>query len=102
MKIDCSSYAKCTAPLCPLDKSLPCAVWFPDEALCVKHGLPADIRKVIRVQRRIARRTINRELSYDVSALTTIKLVRSGIKGHNSDRPKRKLQKASTAQGITI
>jgi hypothetical protein len=86
MAIDCQSFEKCNAALCPLDKSFRNgAVWFPDEAICGKRDLPEDIRKIIKTQRKIAKRTTARDLSYDVSTLSQIKRVDTRIKGKNSD-----------------
>jgi hypothetical protein len=82
---ECKSFEGCTAPLCPLDKSFNLAVWYPGEPICGKRELPPDARRIIRVQRKISRRAVARDLSFDVTALSTIKRVHTSIKGRDSD-----------------
>lgn len=84
-QVDCQSFEGCSAPLCPLDKSFNGACWFPDEPICCKRQLGPDDKKIIRTQRKIARRATARDLSFDVMALSAIKRVCTSIKGHNTD-----------------
>ena len=78
----CPSYGKCSAPLCPLDdKTLQTCIWYPDEPICVRHNLPDT--KWLKVQRRIAKRTKNRDTFYRLSDLRRIRRVSPSIKGHN-------------------
>jgi len=81
----CPSFETCKAPLCPLDRSFNFAVWYPDEDICGKRGLPDDIRRIIRTQRKIARKATAMDSSFDVSQLKNIKRVHNSIKGKNSD-----------------
>ncbi len=81
----CPSFERCKAPLCPLDKSFNLAVWYPDEPICGSRKLPPEIKKVIKTQRRIAKRAKDKTLSYDLTVLKGIKRVDSRIKGRNSD-----------------
>lgn len=49
---ECSSFGKCSAPICPLDHPEN-AIWYPTEPTCVKSPMPKWIKK----QRRIAKKT---------------------------------------------
>ncbi|MFX0204210.1 MAG: hypothetical protein ACFFCW_49565 [Candidatus Hodarchaeota archaeon] len=49
----CRYYSECEAPLCPLDnQTLETAIWYPDEKICRRKGLP-DTRW-LSIQRKIA------------------------------------------------
>jgi len=80
----CRNYEGCEAPLCPLDtKCLKTAIWYPDEAICNRRGLPdADWLKV---QRRVARKANQHDSFFTYDDLVRIKRVHPGIRGHNPD-----------------
>ena len=68
----CRYYPKCEAPLCPLDnQALGTAIWYPDEPICRRKGLP-DTRW-LSIQRRIARKAVHRDLFFQISDLKKIK-----------------------------
>jgi hypothetical protein len=78
----CPGYKNCSAPLCPLDdKTLETAIWFPDEPICTRHGLPDT--KWLRIQRRIAKKAKTHDTFYRISDLQRIQRVYSSIRGHN-------------------
>ena len=80
----CRYYPKCKVPLCPLDnQALETAIWYPDEPICRRKGLP-DTRW-LSIQRRIARKAVKRDLFFQISDLKKIKNVHKGIRGHNPD-----------------
>jgi hypothetical protein len=80
----CRHYEGCGAPLCPLDtKWLKTAIWYPDEPICKRRGLPdADWLKT---QRRVAKRANGRDLFFTYYDLAKIKRVHPSIRGHNPD-----------------
>ena len=75
---DCPSFNGCSAPLCPLDDSLPHAVWYIDEPIC---GSRLYRMPWIRAQRRIARRGKDTTGYFNVKMLGTVHAVYSSIKG---------------------
>ena len=79
---DCSSFDKCSAPLCPLYGDLAHAVWYPGEEVCrsTLHRTPW-----IRVQRRIARRCKDTIGYFNVKMLESVKAVHPSIRGINPD-----------------
>jgi len=81
----CPSFEGCKAPLCPLDKSFNHAIWYPEEDICGKRGLPDNANRIIRTQRKISRRANSRDLSFDVNQLLAIKRVHTTTKGKDSD-----------------
>lgn len=50
--IECNSFEKCSAPICPLDHPEN-AIWYPSEDTCTKRPIPKWVKK----QRRIAKKT---------------------------------------------
>jgi hypothetical protein len=49
----CDIYARCSAPLCPLDPEINRRVWYADEAVCTstKHGKHRWVRKQRSIKR---------------------------------------------------
>lgn len=80
----CRHYEGCGAPLCPLDtKWLKTAIWYPDEPICKRRGLPnADWLKT---QRRVAKKANQDHLFFTYDDLLRIKRVHPSIRGHNPD-----------------
>ena len=66
MNDKCSSFEKCSAPLCPLDKDLSCRLWYHDEPIC--NGRPGSGRRWIAkqrsIQKRLTRSWLNRPIGY--------------------------------------
>ena len=56
----CSSFNRCSAPLCPLDPLLKQCCWFPDDDVCRKSFPP----QWIKTQRKISARTKNMDTYY--------------------------------------
>jgi len=83
MMESCYSYKNgCNAQLCPLDpSSLDNALWYPDETICRRRGLPDT--KWIKTQRKIAKKAKDCDTFYQFSDLVSIQRVSAGIKGHN-------------------
>ncbi len=54
---ECQVFARCSAPLCPLDKSsLKNGIWYPDEPICKDRERPVWVE----IQKRIAKKAKNR------------------------------------------
>lgn len=53
-QIDCRSFEKCSAPICPLDHPEN-AIWYKNESTCTKSPIPKWVKR----QRRIAKKTNN-------------------------------------------
>ena len=80
----CPSFEDCEALLCPLDESLPDAVWYPDEEICNRRD--RDRPKWIRIQRKIKRLRPNYSDSYfTVEMLSNIRRVTRQVTGINPD-----------------
>lgn len=88
MKIeDCPSYDGCIAPLCPLDGSLPDAIWFSNEPICKARGYQR--LHWIKAQKKIAR--IGADGYFTHRMLENTRRVGKGIGGIDPDSRKAKL-----------
>jgi len=63
----CSSFNKCSAPLCPLDPEISRRIWYADEPVCIsaRFGKHRWIRKQRSIQRRGTKSWQNRPVTYD-------------------------------------
>lgn len=82
--MQCSAFEDCSAPLCPLDSSLPEAVWYPDEDICTSRQF-AHLHW-IKIQRRISKLKV-KDGYFTAKQLSAIKRVSKGITGANPDKP---------------
>lgn len=50
---DCPRYAKCSAPICPLEvgPALGQSSWYPHEDICARNGAPKFVRKQRRIKK---------------------------------------------------
>jgi len=88
MGVECRHFGSCSAPLCPLDaESLRRGLWYPDEEIC-RNKRFSKLRW-IKVQRRIARLHAEHGVRgfFTYEMLCSIRQVRRGIKGLDSDHP---------------
>lgn len=86
----CSIFEKCSAPICPRDpESMKNAIWYPDEPICTAQGNSrgAIYHKLLRMQRRIKKVAVDRDLCFPVQMLLKRRLVKKGVKGINPDLP---------------
>lgn len=83
----CSTFNRCSAPICPL-----CLtggeIFFADEEICGKHGM-TKLFPWIKTQRKLAKKSEqNHEIGYfTVESLTKIRKVSRGTAGMNPDTP---------------
>lgn len=49
----CPRFEECSAPLCPLDKSLKQGIWYPDQEICKRKGF--GDRDFIKAQKKIVK-----------------------------------------------
>ena len=69
----CSSFEGCEAPLCPMSETLSDCIWYPDEEICHRRGMP----KWVRTQRKIVKRigSSNEIGFFDVSRIEKIQKI---------------------------
>jgi hypothetical protein len=84
-KNTCHSFQKCSAPLCP-ELNNPDNIWYPDEEICRcrKYSCLSWIKK----QRKIAKKTVNRDFYFTKDDLDRIRRVTQNTKGQNPDTNK--------------
>jgi len=78
---DCASFEGCSAPICPLDDSAKCAVWYADEPICVSRKHKGIFAKT---QRKISK-IKNVEGYFTLDMLNSISRVAKGISGITPD-----------------
>lgn len=79
----CPNFNKCGAPLCPLDlASLKNGLWYPDEEICKKQPAP----NWVKVQRKIAKKTVNEDKYFNYAMLSRNCQIRKGIVGIDPDK----------------
>jgi len=80
---NCPRFEQCSAPLCPLDEkgSLP-GVWYPDEEICKKTPAPKWVRR----QRKIAKKTGNKDTYFTYEMLSRDCKIAKGIVGLDPDK----------------
>lgn len=78
----CASFARCSAPLCPLDKSsLKNGIWYPDEPVCNRR----DERPVwVEIQKRIAKKAKDKTRYFTLQDFQRKRV--QNPKGHNSEK----------------
>ena len=81
---ECRYFNNCAATLCPLDKNIETRIWFPDEEIC-KNREYANF-PFVKTQKKIAKRTRNREHFYTFEMLNRNMRVTSAIKGIDPDK----------------
>ena len=81
--MNCRMKDKCSAPLCPLDPASMRQVWYPDEEIC-KHR---DHLKttLIRQQKKIQKKTRDKDSYYTYAMLSVECIVKNGITGIDPD-----------------
>lgn len=80
---DCTSYVKCNASICPLDKdSLENCLWYPDEEICRTIFSPLWIKQ----QKKIKKRCKNPNTYFTYEMLKQNFVVRTGIEGLSPDK----------------
>lgn len=82
--MNCPRKDKCSAPLCPLDPASMRQVWYPGEEIC-KHR---DHLKttLIRQQKKIQKKTRDKDSYYTYAMLSVECIVKNGITGIDPDR----------------
>jgi len=109
MKItDCSSYGKCSAPICPISELADASCWFPDEEICTQQS-----PSFIKVQRKITSRAKDVTKFFTLKMLNRNCIIGKAITGLDPDkgnyeeqetawlqnhRPKRKLTEEEKAK----
>jgi hypothetical protein len=84
-KIDCQKYEECSAPICPLDNSVKCGVWYADEDICQLRRfqrLPWVIK-----QKLVAKAGASNEKYFTMEMLLAKRQIRKGIEGIDPDQP---------------
>jgi hypothetical protein len=79
----CPHYSECSAPLCPDDTNLECAVWYPGEQVCKRQGVDFAA-----IQRKIIREGIGGETCFTVLMLRRKAKVSKGLRGLDPERPR--------------
>jgi len=80
---DCPSFDTCGAPLCPLDlESLKNGIFYPDEEICKRRNAPAWIK----VQRKIAKKTGDKDKYFTYEMLAQNCVISKGITGLDPDK----------------
>ena len=79
---NCRYFNRCEAPICPLNKNVKSAVWYPDEGICKLYRN----RQYIKTQKKIAKKTRNRDTFYTFDMLNKNIRVTSAIDGLNPDK----------------
>jgi hypothetical protein len=78
----CKNIIECSAPLC-IERNNADGVWFPNETICKRRCHVSD--KWIKKQRRIARKSIDRDFFFTRDDLERVKRVNKKIKGKKPD-----------------
>ena len=81
MKINCSHYNKCNAPLCPLMEESLKGIWYPDEEICKK----VPWNQMQKTQHKIQKRARDRDTYYTYEMLNRNIVVKAGITGISPD-----------------
>ena len=83
MRKECQHYDTCSAPFCPLDHmSLKHGIWYPDEDICSKRSVPDWVR----VQRKIAKRTPDKDKYFTFEMLNRNCRIGKAIVGLDPDK----------------
>jgi hypothetical protein len=77
----CRHFERCSAPICPLDKSKEDKIWYPDEEICRVY---TDIQ-FIKTQKKIAKKARNTDTFYTYDMLNRNIRVTVAIEGINPD-----------------
>jgi len=82
----CKYFDYCNAPLCPLNaKHLIIDAWYPDEEICRLKTVP----KWIKTQKKIAKKTKDKNKYYTYKMLNRNCKVKIGIAGLDPDKPEK-------------
>ena len=82
----CRYFNSCSAPLCPSDaKHLKIEAWYPDEEICRLKTVP----NWIKIQKKIAKKTKDKNTYYTYEMLNRNCKVGSGMTGLNPDKPEK-------------
>lgn len=81
----CPSFIGCSAPLCPFDLDLKERIWYPDELVCVRAGMLHE-HPWIKIQKKIAKKTRNRNKYYTLRMLEQNCVVGKGMVGLDPER----------------
>ena len=95
---NCRNYPTCKASLCPLDPNLRNVIWYPDEDICNRRGLPKT--DWLPRQRRIAKKATNRDFFFRLADIKAITRIHRSIKGHNPDAPIMSRRKTPVTRGV--
>ena len=79
----CTKFSECSAPLCPLDKTLEVGMWYPDEPICAKHN-----HEWIKTQRKIAERTREPEKYFTYEMLNRNCVIGRAMAGLDPEKPR--------------
>jgi len=78
----CRHFDSCSAPLCPLDeKHLKAGIWYPDEEICRLKKITDWIKR----QKKIAKKTKDKDTYYSYEMLNRNCKVGTGMTGLNPD-----------------
>jgi len=80
---ECPQFESCSAPLCPLEKSGTHDIWYPDEEIC--HTKAVKTPLWVKNQRKIARRTGDKDKYFTYTMLTQHCIIKNGITGIDPD-----------------
>jgi len=92
-KIDCSHFANCNVPLCPLQQNtMDGGIWYPDEEICKRR----DFQNLdwIKKQKAIVKAKAPADKFFTVDMLQALKQVRKGIQGLDPDQPIKQAEEA--------
>ncbi len=90
-KVNCPKFDDCAAPLCPLQQNtVDSGIWYPDEEICRRRGVPDWIRK----QKAIVKVKAPSYKYFTVAMLQSVRQVRKGIEGINPDQPIKQAEEA--------
>ena len=79
----CRHFDSCSAPLCPLDeKHLKGDIWYPEEEICRLKKIPDWIKQ----QKKIAKKTKEKDTYYNYEMLNRNCRVGNGMTGLNPDK----------------
>ena len=78
---DCKNWATCKAPLCPLDDKNDKVIWYPEDDICRRRGMP----KWVSTQKKIARIVKDKTGYFTLADIQKIQRVSRACVGTNPD-----------------